>query len=35
VHIDRAVASPLKRALRTAELALGDDASAGSPPTPA
>ncbi|BCT91423.1 phosphoglycerate mutase [Lysobacter helvus] len=25
VHIDRAVASPLKRALRTAELALGDD----------
>jgi probable phosphoglycerate mutase len=24
VHIDRAVASPLKRALRTAELALGD-----------
>ena len=25
VHIDRAVASPLKRALRTAELALGED----------
>jgi len=25
VHIDKAVASPLKRALRTAELALGDD----------
>jgi broad specificity phosphatase PhoE len=25
VHIDRAVASPLKRALRTAELALGDE----------
>ena len=25
VHIDRAVASPLRRALRTAELALGDD----------
>ena len=25
VHIDRAVASPLTRALRTAELALGDE----------
>jgi probable phosphoglycerate mutase len=25
VHIDRAVASPLQRALRTAELALGED----------